>query len=263
MKFFRKIAGFFYFASLLVSCKGNDETIDHITINGLDILYSVRGPIDGQSVVLMHGNGGSHKSMATQQLQLARAGYRVYCPDSRGQGANAPLQEYHYADMAEDCFLFIKALNLEKPIVGGWSDGGNNALLMEMAHPGTSSIIVAAGANLFPDCGEGFEEFKAWIINEGTPLALMMLEEPNINPVDLAAIKCPALITVGSKDLISVEHTKLISDNIPNSKLVIFERATHSSYIKRNPRFGRCMLEYFKSLGYESYPLISVSNVYD
>ncbi|MCF0176661.1 MAG: alpha/beta hydrolase [Bacteroidales bacterium] len=250
MKIIRKTIGFFYFTTLLLSCGRVPEELHTVRINGLDILYSVRGPVDGKPVVLMHGNGGSHKSMVTQQLQLAKAGYRVYCPDTRGQGANAPLDEYHYADFAEDCYCFIKTLGLEKPVVGGWSDGGINALLLELAHPGTSSMIVAAGANLYPDCGEGFEEFKSWILEQGTPLVMMMLNEPDINPRDLSAITCPALVTVGSKDLISVEHTKLISDNIPDAELTVFEGANHGSYIKKNPRLGRRMLEFMRSRGY-------------
>lgn len=244
MKLLRKISGFFYFIFLRSLCWKVKETIDIIDLGGIRLLYSVRGPETGKPIVLMHGNGGSHSSMRTQALQLARAGYRVYCPDSRGQGGNPPLEEYHYADMAEDCYRFILRLGLDKPLVGGWSDGGINALLLEMAHPGTCGLIVAAGANLTPDCGEGFEEFKAWILEQGTPLAMMMLNEPHIDPEELKAIKCPSLITVGSRDLISVEHTKLISDNIPDSELVVFKGATHSSYIKKNPRLGRCMLDF-------------------
>lgn len=253
MNAFRKVqkwASWLYFLPLVVSCRNCPESTNIIEVNGVSLYYSVRGPENGKPVVLMHGNGGSHKSVKTQQLQLAKAGYRVYCPDSRGQGANEVLQEYHYADMAEDCYQFIQALGLGQPFVTGWSDGGINALLLEMAHPGTCYAIGAAGANLYPDCGEGFEEFKAWILSEGTPLALMMLDEPQIDPADLAAIKCPALITAGSKDLISVEHTELIANSIPGSTLKIFEGATHSSYIKRNPRWGKCMLSWLKEIGY-------------
>lgn len=246
----RKAFSYFYFLPLLVSCRNCPETLFTVNVRGLDLLCSVRGPEDGKPVVLMHGNGGSHKSMATQQLQLARAGYRVYCPDSRGQGANAPLEEYHYADMAEDCYALIQKLGLKSPVVGGWSDGGINALLLEMAHPGTCGMIVAAGANLYPECGDGFEEFKAWILSEGTPLAMMMLSEPQIDPADLSAIRCPSLITAGSKDLISVEHTTLIADSIPDSELIIFRGADHGSYIKRNPRLGKAMLEWMSRHGY-------------
>lgn len=250
MKIFRKVISFFYFTSLLVSCRGLRETSGTVSVNGLDLFYTVRGPEDGKPVLLIHGNGGSHKSLKTQSLQLAKAGYRVYSPDSRGQGANPVLDEYHYADMAEDCYQFIVKMGLEKPAVYGWSDGGINALLLEMAHPGVSGLIVISGANLYPDCGPDFEAFKEWILKEGTPLAMMMLSEPQIDPADLAAIKCPVLVTAGSKDLISVEHTTLIADSIPGSELIILDGETHSSFIKKSPKIGKLMLDFFNRHNY-------------
>lgn len=244
------LKGIIYYSILSLGCLNYPETTARIEVNGQNLLYAVRGPENGRPVVLLHGNGGSHKSLLTQAKQLARAGYRVYSPDSRGQGANAPLQEYHYADMAEDSFRFIEKLGLEKPAVYGWSDGGILALMLEMAHPGTCGLIAISGANLYPDCGPDFEEFKNWILSEGTPLAMMMLNEPQIDPADLAAIKCPVLVTAGSKDLISVEHTTLIADSLPNSELVIFENETHGSFIKKSPKIGRQMLEFFKKNNY-------------
>ena len=250
MGFFGKIFGAIYFGALSIGCIAWPESTDYVEVNGLKLLYAVRGPKDGKPVVLLHGNGGSHKSMATQAKQLARAGYRVYSPDSRGQGANPPLDEYHYADMAEDAWAFIQKLGLGKPAVYGWSDGGILVLMLEMAHPGTCCLGAISGANLTPDCGDGFEEFKQWILDQGTPLAMMMLDEPQIAPQDLSVIPCPVLVTVGDKDLISVEHTKLISDNIPDSELVVVKNATHSSFIKRNPRMGRLLIDFLQRHGY-------------
>lgn len=249
-KIFRKVTGFFYFSALRLSCREYPQAQHTVEVNGQRIFYVVRGPENGRPVVLVHGNGGSHRSMRTQALQLARAGYRVYSPDSRGQGANAPLSEYHYDDMAEDLYQFIRTLGLGKPAVYGWSDGGINALLLEMAHPGTCSLMAVSGANLYPDCGPGFEEFKAWILKEGTPIAMMMLTEPQIDPKDLAAVKCPVLVTAGRDDLISVEHTQLIANSLPCSELEIFEGENHGSYIKKSPRMGRRLLAFFAEHGY-------------
>jgi len=245
-----KLFGYIYYALLSLLCLNYPEECATIEVNGLTLNYAVRGAKEGKPVVLLHGNGGSLKNMRTQAKQLARAGYRVYSLDSRGQGANVPLQEYHYADMMEDTYQFIKALELDKPVVYGWSDGGILALMLEMAHPGTSSMIALSGANLYPDCGPAFEEFKQWILEEGTPLALMMLSEPDIKPEELHAIQCPALVTAGDADLISVQHTELIASNIPDSKLVIVKHATHGNYIKRNPRMGRLLLKFMAERGY-------------
>lgn len=250
MALFRTIKGFFYFVILSINCYKYPEQTFRIEANGQNLLVAVRGPEKGKPVVLLHGNGGSHKSLLTQAKELALAGYRVYSPDSRGQGANEPLNEYHYADMAEDSWCIIAKLGLHKPAVYGWSDGGILALMIEMAHPGTCGPVVISGANLYPDCGEGFEEFKAWILEQGTPLAMMMLNEPDIKPEELKAVKCPVLVTAGSEDLISVEHTTLIADSLPNSELVILPGETHSSFIKKSPKVGRLILDFLHKHSY-------------
>lgn len=239
-----------YYAGLALSCLNLHETTAFVEVNGQTLLYTVRGPEDGKPVLLIHGNGGSHKSMRTQSLQLAKAGYRVYSPDSRGQGANKPLDEYHYSDMMEDTFQFISKLGLDHPALYGWSDGGIIGLMLEIAHPGTLSLLCVSGANLRPDCGEDFESFKQWILEQGTPLVMMMLSEPDIEPSSLHGIPCPTLVTVGEKDLISVEHTRIISDNIPDSELVVFPGADHGNYIKYSPKMGRKLLDFFRKNNY-------------
>ena len=70
-----------------------------IHVNGIDICYRQMG--EGDPLVMVHGNGEDHGIFSVETEQLAAAGYRVYAPDSRGHGANDPLPEYHYADMAE------------------------------------------------------------------------------------------------------------------------------------------------------------------
>lgn len=152
--------------------------------------------------------------------------------------------------MAEDTYEFIRTLGLERPALWGWSDGGIIALLLEMSHPETCSMIALSGANLCPDCGPDFEEFKAWILEQNTPLTLMMLREPDIKPGELSKISVPALVTGGEKDLISPEHTKLIADSIPSSELIIYKGASHSSYIKKSPKIGRDLLKFLRKNGY-------------
>ena len=250
MGIFGKIGGFIYFSVLSLGCLKYPQEIRRADVGGMSLAYAVRGPESGRSVVLLHGNGGSHRSMLTQSKQLARAGYRVYSLDSRGQGLNPVLEEYHYADMMEDTYRFIRALGLDHPAVYGWSDGGIIALMLEIAHPGTCSLIALSGANLFPNCVEDWDSYEAWVRSEGTPLALMMLSEPDIKPEELSGIKCPALVTAGSKDIITVEHTRLIASHIPDAELVIVEGANHGNYIKKNPRMGRMLLDFMKRHDY-------------
>ena len=94
---------------LAVSCQMNrqyESYTDTAQVNGTSIFYAAEGA--GKAVILLHGNGGSHNDLETTQRDLAQAGYMVYALDSRGQGANARLSEYHYKDMATDVYEFIK-----------------------------------------------------------------------------------------------------------------------------------------------------------
>ena len=59
----------------------------------------------------------------------------------------------------------------------------------------------------------------------------MMLDEPNISIEDLQKITIPVHILVGEKDVVKLEHTKLISNNIKNSTLEIIKNENHGSYI--------------------------------
>ncbi|MDO5446381.1 MAG: alpha/beta hydrolase [Prevotellaceae bacterium] len=221
----------------------NTERI--ITVNGVDLHYEESGTNDGQAVLLLHGNGGSHHDLDSLNVQLAHAGYHVYAIDSRGQGANEPLNEYHYADMAGDVYQFCQALNISKPIIYGWSDGGIVAMVMEMNHPGTASIIAASGANITVD-GIVDDVKDGFLSDASNPLIKMMMVEPNIKPSELSKIKCPVLVTAGKGDIIKEEHTRMIAESLPKSKLMILDGEDHGSYIHNSNKIGHILLDFLQ-----------------
>ena len=59
----------------------------------------------------------------------------------------------------------------------------------------------------------------------------MMLKEPNISIEDLQKIIIPVHILAGENDVIKLEHTELIANNIQNSTLEIIKNENHGSYI--------------------------------
>lgn len=59
----------------------------------------------------------------------------------------------------------------------------------------------------------------------------MILDEPNIPIGDLKKIAIPVHVLAGEKDIIKLEHTKLIANNIKNSTLEIIKKENHGSYI--------------------------------
>ena len=222
---------------------------DTIEVNGTTLFYAAEGA--GKPVILLHGNGGSHNDLETTHRALAQAGYMVYALDSRGQGANARLDEYHYKDMATDVYEFIKAKGLEKPAVFGFSDGGNIALQLEVMYPGTLGAIATGGANIFVH-GSLVPEFEQGFLLQPTdePLVIMMQNEPTMTVEDMRGITCPALIMSRENDLILADHTRLIGDNIPSGEARIIPGEDHGSYICNSVKLAPIILDFFNSIGY-------------
>lgn len=229
---------------------GKYEADKYVEVNGLRIHYAEAG--EGRPVVLLHGNGEDHNLFETEIGQLVAAGYRVYAPDSRGHGKNEPLTEYHYADMAEDVYQFIKTLGLEKPALYGHSDGGIIALLLEISHPGTLGVMAVSGTNLSPEgiISSFIEEFTELNEKKPDPLITLMLTEPHIEPAELRKITIPVLVTVGDDDLILPEETEKLSENLVNSVTVVVEGADHGSYIVGSPVMGEMLVRFLKDCGY-------------
>lgn len=243
----RKIYILIAAACLQAACCISQEKV--VEVNGVSLAYEVSG--EGSPVVLLHGNGGSHHDLDTLSAQLVKAGYKVYALDSRGQGANAPLSEYHYADMAEDVFQFCEKLGLRKPAVFGWSDGGIVALELEIAHPGTVRKMMVCGANVTTDFAADPEGWNAYLAENAdmNPLVRMMRDEPTINRSELASISCPVLVCAGQHDLISEAHTRHIANSIPGSRLMLVPGEDHISYILNNPRAGVIFLDFLENFG--------------
>ena len=218
-------------------------------VNGVDLFYAAEGC--GKPVILLHGNGGSHNDLETTQRELAQAGYMVYALDSRGQGANPRLPEYHYKDMATDVYEFIKQEGLEKPAVFGFSDGGIIALQLEVMYPGTLGAIITGGANIFVE-GALIPEFAEGFLAQPStePLVIMLQTEPDMTVEDMKTIKTPSLIMSGEHDLIEADHTILIGENIQDAHVKIIPGEDHGSYICNSPKLAPLILDFFNEIGY-------------
>ncbi len=202
----------------------------YIQLNSQIICYEKTG--EGAPVILIHGNKGDHHTFDELAETMSRE-HTVYAMDSRGYGESATPKEYHYADMANDVINLINALDIEKPYLVGFSDGGIIALLVAIRASNLLSGIVCCGANLNPagihhrDLREMKKEYK----KTNDPKTLMMLVEPDISPSELQNISVPALIIAGDDDCIKEKETKKIAANIREAKLLILEGENHFSYI--------------------------------
>lgn len=206
-----------------------------IMVNGVQLFYDVSG--SGNPIILLHGNGETHEIFDVLVKELAKE-YRVYALDSRDHGLSEKVTKLSYEEMMEDVVCFIKTLNLETPILYGFSDGGIIGLMLAIRYPDLLSKLIVSGANINP---LGLKKKYLFIMKiiyffSRNTQYKMMLTEPNIQVEELHKIKIPTLVLAGDKDMIREEHTRLIASDISICKLQILEKESHMSYVVHSPK---------------------------
>lgn len=223
---------------------------DDIQLSDVKMHYAVYGE-KGHPVILVHGNGGSHKSLEEAALYLAND-YTVYAIDSRCHGKSSDPGEISYDLMAKDIKEFIEKMKLEKPYILGHSDGGINALTVAYTYPDLLGGFVSCGANTSPDTMKPYFLLGVKLSDRGRhdKLNEMMLTEPHIDREKLSKIKCPAYIVAGEFDIMKLSDTVFIHDSVKDSKIAIIKGADHSAYISHDGKQAYVLAhEFFQSLG--------------
>jgi pimeloyl-ACP methyl ester carboxylesterase len=217
----------------------------------------------GMPLLMIHGNGGSIHAFA-RNIPYFAAKYRVIAADSRAQGKSKdPGPALTFEMMADDEAALLDTLHVKAAYVLGWSDGGIVALVLAMRHPDKVIKLAATGANVQPDASafapglwDGWkkrydaDKNKIWRTEEERnewKLFMLDWDQPHIPFGALHAIGCPCLIICGDHDLISIEHTVKISQNIPNAKLWVVPSSGHATLIEHADEFNKRVDEFFSS----------------
>jgi pimeloyl-ACP methyl ester carboxylesterase len=235
---------------------------EYVEANGLNIYYEECGA--GEPLLLLHGGAGVCQMWQPHMSVFAQR-YRVIASDSRGHGRTAnPTGQFSYRLMADDVAGLIEALGLQKPLVCGYSDGGQVALELGANYPDLASALVLAGvAFRFTDayrkqlatflCVEGpgqvdFDEFRATKPEVVTMLetwhsalggrdywqtlllqaSAMWCTTLRYGADDFAQIAVPTLVLVGDQDeFVPVEEAVEMYRLIPKAELAVLPGADH------------------------------------
>ena len=213
----------------------------------------------GQPLILLHGNG-EDSGYFVHQIDHFSKDYRVISIDTRGHGKSPRGDKpFTIKQFAEDLNAFMEEKGITKANILGFSDGGNIALTFAINHTEKVEKLILNGANLFPS---GVKPLYQWPIEFGyriaklfskkseqakrnTEMLGLMVNEPHIDPSELAAITMPVLVVAGTKDMIKESHTRLIYKSLPNAHLSILE-GNHFVANKSPLEFNKVVEDFLK-----------------
>lgn len=251
-----------------------------IVIDGMKLHYSDTGKKEGLPVVLMHGWGCDHTTVASIG-RLLESGMRVLSLDLPGHGSSDEPSTvwgiYEYTDLVQK---FIKLLNLKNVTLIGHSFGGRISILMGSRTHEIHKIVLVDAAGIKPkrslkwywkvysyktvkkllplifgkEKGEALlEKYRGKVgssdYRNSTPVMRGIMSKCISQDLKycLPDIKAPTLLIWGENDTATpLSDAKLMEKRIPDAGLVSFPGCGHYSFLDNPGGFAAVMREFFR-----------------
>lgn len=211
----------------------------------------------GEPLILLHGNGENCGYFKGQVNVFAKR-YHVYALDTRGHGKTPRGDKpFTIRQFAEDLLIFMEGQGIAKAHLLGFSDGGNIAMVFAIRHPERVNRLILNGANLNAAGVKrttqipieiGYRAAKLFsakseAAKRHAEMLGLMVNDPDVSPEELAQIRAKTLVIAGTRDMIKEKHTRLITEKIPDAKLV-FVKGDHFIANKKSREFNRAVLDF-------------------
>ncbi len=249
----------------------------NVHIDGVDFHYTVKG--EGQPIVLMHGWGCNHTTLASVENALI-PGMKVYNVDFPGFGnSSEPESVWGVEEYTRLIERFIQSEGIKNPILLGHSFGGRVGILYSSRNDVKKLILVdAAGVkplrtlkyyikvysykaikHLLPlifgkrKGNELLDKYRGKSgssdYNSSTPKMRAILSKvvnedlKNVMP----SIKCPTLLIWGKNDTATpMRDAKIMERLIPEAGLVVFDGVGHYSFLENLYQFTAVLKSFLR-----------------
>jgi len=245
----------------------------YLPIQGSKIYYETAG--QGDLLLLLHGGFGTNEDFSHQSPELAKH-FRVFAFERPGHGHTADTPgPFTFDSMTKSTTEFIEALKLGPAHLVGWSDGAIVALLLAISRPDLVKRVISIGGSFnynslppasiewlrkatvedFRKAEPSLERVYGQVSPDGIahfPVVFkktirLWLEEPNIQPEELARIRSPVLVMAGDHDAVTAEHTLQLFRSVKNGELCIVPGTTHFLLSEKPDYANRVILEFLQS----------------
>lgn len=230
-------------------------------IDAAEIYFEEIGNPDGQPIVFLHGGFGNIEDF-NGIIPLLKGQYRIIGVDSRGQGKSTLGEsELTYSRLEIDVEHILKHLNLNNPIIIGFSDGGITALRIACSKKIKVKQLIVIGASWhskdleeskvflesitpkkwkekFPETYENYQRLNpSPDFNKITENIVNMWidEESTGHPNECVEnIDCPTLIVRGDKDhLCSLQSSCELKEKVKDSDFANVPFCGHEVYAEK------------------------------
>ncbi len=257
-------------------------TIDAYGMRGNVIFGSQEGAKGKDTLIFIHGAGGSRTSWRLQEGYFKRA-FNVIIMELPGHGE----AQGRVAQEIKDYTLWIKGaldeLEVSSPFVIGHSMGGAIAMELAIRFPALPKglVLASTGARLrtlpaildgiqkaFPEtvrmiCENAFSQ-EASVEMKQAAVAELMKNSPDVLYGDFSAcdrfdvmeqvqtINNPTLVICGDQDVLTpIKYSRFLADKIAGARLEVIKGAGHRVMLEQPVEFNKRLEAFFGSVGGE------------
>nr|WP_294859041.1 alpha/beta hydrolase [uncultured Fluviicola sp.] len=243
-----------------------------VQIGEIELYYEEYG--EGKPMLLLHGFGGCTQNWHPFTGELSEH-YRLIVVDLRGHGYSSnPGNTFTHREAANDVFLLLEKLGIDRFSAMGMSTGGMTLLHMATSQPERiESMVLISATTHFPDlaraimrrvsfetmplevremyreCAKRGDEQIRQLITQFNALS-SNTDDMNFTSQNLAVIKARTLVVHGDRDnFFPVEIAVNIYNSIPDSALWIIPNGDHVPIFDLSIPFTSTALRFLRKSG--------------
>lgn len=235
-----------------------------VTIENMNINYICEG--EGENILVLHGWGANIDTIMPI-VNLLKDHFKVYALDLPGFGkSDKPEFPFNSQDYSRIVKKFMDLMEIKKATLIGHSFGGKVSIILAVNHPErVERLVLIDSAGIPPKRSIKYylkvysfkilkfiyklvfawnkkeEKMEAFYRRFGSAdyrnadgvmrKTLVKVVNEDLRPI-LKKVSCPALLIWGDKDEDTpIYMGKIMEKEIPDSSLVVLERAGHYSYL--------------------------------